>query len=354
MMVWTLRRGGWPRYIATTLAGMYRQVFGLNRVEGPIDHDFRFIPSREPPLLRRRRKLAPAASIKGAPAPAAAAAPDGAAAAAPEGAGGEAGAQGAVQGMGDQVQGAGSGVQHQQLSSVQEEDDISDDFDRDPMASTHQTMVASCAQVPACGTLLGSMDGADGAGGVDGGGARRGEAELIGAAPPVQDARGVLRVAAVALGRTMSYRPSMQLSAVDIGNLSFTMRDREVHEGQGLSAQPSPRHIGEAGQAGSRSDSRNSHHGLTGGGGAGMRTQRSMPMGFGEALVGGGLSGGGGLTKPSRSLVYRGAPVGGVHSNCSPLTLSPRGAVGSGTFSGQQAPVAQRPSAASDRTSMDR
>ncbi|KAI8472007.1 MAG: male sterility protein-domain-containing protein [Monoraphidium minutum] len=54
MMSWTLRRGGWPRYIATTLAGMYRQIFGITRVEGPIDHDFAFIPSRE-----RSRSAAP-------------------------------------------------------------------------------------------------------------------------------------------------------------------------------------------------------------------------------------------------------------------------------------------------------
>jgi hypothetical protein len=31
-ITWTLKEGGWPRYIATQLAGMYRQVFGVSKV----------------------------------------------------------------------------------------------------------------------------------------------------------------------------------------------------------------------------------------------------------------------------------------------------------------------------------
>jgi hypothetical protein len=31
-ITWTLKEGGWPRYIATQLAGMYRQVFGIGKV----------------------------------------------------------------------------------------------------------------------------------------------------------------------------------------------------------------------------------------------------------------------------------------------------------------------------------
>jgi hypothetical protein len=31
-ITWTLKEGGWLRYIATQLAGMYRQVFGVGKV----------------------------------------------------------------------------------------------------------------------------------------------------------------------------------------------------------------------------------------------------------------------------------------------------------------------------------
>ncbi|KAF6257117.1 male sterility protein-domain-containing protein [Scenedesmus sp. NREL 46B-D3] len=43
-ITWTLKEGGWPRYIATQLAGMYRQVFGVSKVKGLKYNDFRFIP----------------------------------------------------------------------------------------------------------------------------------------------------------------------------------------------------------------------------------------------------------------------------------------------------------------------
>lgn len=31
---WTIRNGGWPRYISTNIAGMYRNVFGIKNVKG--------------------------------------------------------------------------------------------------------------------------------------------------------------------------------------------------------------------------------------------------------------------------------------------------------------------------------
>jgi hypothetical protein len=31
---WTIRNGGWPRYISTNIAGMWRQVFKVKDVKG--------------------------------------------------------------------------------------------------------------------------------------------------------------------------------------------------------------------------------------------------------------------------------------------------------------------------------
>ncbi|WIA39152.1 hypothetical protein OEZ86_005280 [Tetradesmus obliquus] len=45
-ITWTLKEGGWHRYIATQLAGMYRQVFGIGKVKGLKYNDFRFIPNQ--------------------------------------------------------------------------------------------------------------------------------------------------------------------------------------------------------------------------------------------------------------------------------------------------------------------
>lgn len=45
-ITWTLKNGGWPRYIATNLAGMYRNVFGINNVKGLQGNDFKFIPHK--------------------------------------------------------------------------------------------------------------------------------------------------------------------------------------------------------------------------------------------------------------------------------------------------------------------
>ncbi|GBF91108.1 hypothetical protein Rsub_04777 [Raphidocelis subcapitata] len=234
VMVWTLHRGGWPRYVATTLAGMYRQVFGCRSVQGPIGHDFVFIPSREPPLLRRRRRRAGAAAGAGGDA----AAPPGGAAAAAAAAGG--GADGTAAGGGGEGEpllpparapgAVAAAAVSPQLSAVDEEDDAAIDAaieeeleaERDPMAATRQAVLASYATVPACGSRDsdgGAAAAAAGGGGGGGGGGRGGaageEADLMAAAAPpaIRDARGVLRVAAVALGRTLSYRPSLNLTA---------------------------------------------------------------------------------------------------------------------------------------------
>eukprot|EP00878_Enallax_costatus_P005649 GHUV01005923.1.p1 GENE.GHUV01005923.1~~GHUV01005923.1.p1 ORF type:complete len:571 (+),score=168.70 GHUV01005923.1:688-2400(+) len=59
-VTWTIRNGGWPRYISTNIAGMYRIVFGMSDVKGLEDNDFKFIPSRS-------RVLAPAKDPSGAP-----------------------------------------------------------------------------------------------------------------------------------------------------------------------------------------------------------------------------------------------------------------------------------------------
>lgn len=44
-ITWTLKNGGWPRYIGTNLAGLYRQVFGITDLKG-LQHDFKFIPAK--------------------------------------------------------------------------------------------------------------------------------------------------------------------------------------------------------------------------------------------------------------------------------------------------------------------
>lgn len=47
-VMWTTKTGGWPRYINTNLAGLYRLVFGINEVKGVTNNDFRFIPNKKP------------------------------------------------------------------------------------------------------------------------------------------------------------------------------------------------------------------------------------------------------------------------------------------------------------------
>jgi Uma2 family endonuclease len=46
--MWTTKTGGWPRYINTNLAGLYRLVFGINEVKGVSNSDFKFIPNKKP------------------------------------------------------------------------------------------------------------------------------------------------------------------------------------------------------------------------------------------------------------------------------------------------------------------
>lgn len=45
-VTWTIKNGGWPRYIATNIAGMYRIVFGISDPKGLGENDFQFIPSK--------------------------------------------------------------------------------------------------------------------------------------------------------------------------------------------------------------------------------------------------------------------------------------------------------------------
>lgn len=47
-VMWTTKTGGWPRYINTNLAGLYRLVFGINEVRGVTNNDFKFIPNKKP------------------------------------------------------------------------------------------------------------------------------------------------------------------------------------------------------------------------------------------------------------------------------------------------------------------
>jgi len=44
-ITWTIKNGGWPRYIATNIAGMYKLVFGITNVKGLEHNDFKFIPA---------------------------------------------------------------------------------------------------------------------------------------------------------------------------------------------------------------------------------------------------------------------------------------------------------------------
>lgn len=44
-ITWTIKNGGWPRYIATNIAGMYKLVFGITDVKGLEQNDFKFIPA---------------------------------------------------------------------------------------------------------------------------------------------------------------------------------------------------------------------------------------------------------------------------------------------------------------------
>jgi len=44
-ITWTIKNGGWPRYIATNIAGMYKLVFGITDVKGLAVNDFKFIPA---------------------------------------------------------------------------------------------------------------------------------------------------------------------------------------------------------------------------------------------------------------------------------------------------------------------
>jgi hypothetical protein len=47
-ITWTLKNGGWTRYIGTNLAGLYRLVFGITDIKGH-QHDFKFIPAKPLP-----------------------------------------------------------------------------------------------------------------------------------------------------------------------------------------------------------------------------------------------------------------------------------------------------------------
>lgn len=47
-VTWTIKNGGWPRYISTNLAGLYRLVFGITDVKGLKYNDFKFIPNKAP------------------------------------------------------------------------------------------------------------------------------------------------------------------------------------------------------------------------------------------------------------------------------------------------------------------
>lgn len=201
---------------------------------------------------------------------------------------------------------------HQQLSSVAEEggesaagegpeagssgaedEDEEEGFGQDPMAATTQAVLASCATVTACGSLpCGSLEraGLKGSLGGGGGGAPRppsraaDEVELASAAVPsrpAQDARGVLRAAAVALGRSLSYRPSLQLS----GNFDLLAAQGSLRSPAGSRAElgspdASPFGAGERPALGALTKS------------VSMRPHRSLPMAGGDPL-----------TAPSRSLV---------------------------------------------------
>lgn len=58
-ITWTLKNGGWTRYIGTNLAGLYKLVFGMADIKG-LQHDFRFIPNK--PLQERAAPDATAAA----------------------------------------------------------------------------------------------------------------------------------------------------------------------------------------------------------------------------------------------------------------------------------------------------
>lgn len=48
MVTWTIRNGGWPRYVSTNLASLYRLVFGITDLKGVKYNDFKFIPNKAP------------------------------------------------------------------------------------------------------------------------------------------------------------------------------------------------------------------------------------------------------------------------------------------------------------------
>jgi hypothetical protein len=48
MVTWTIRNGGWPRYVSTNLASLYRLVFGITDLKGMKYNDFKFIPNKAP------------------------------------------------------------------------------------------------------------------------------------------------------------------------------------------------------------------------------------------------------------------------------------------------------------------
>ncbi|KAF8068303.1 L-aspartate oxidase [Scenedesmus sp. PABB004] len=61
-VTWTIRNGGWLRYIHTNIAGMYRIVFGMSNLKGLEDSEFRFIPSRSVLPVQRSASAAAAAA----------------------------------------------------------------------------------------------------------------------------------------------------------------------------------------------------------------------------------------------------------------------------------------------------
>lgn len=54
---WTVRNGGWQRYIMTNLVGMYCQAFGMKNLKGVPASDFKFIPNRPVPSSTTDRQV---------------------------------------------------------------------------------------------------------------------------------------------------------------------------------------------------------------------------------------------------------------------------------------------------------
>lgn len=61
-VTWTIKNGGWPRYIATNLASLYRLVFGITELKGMKYNDFKFIPNKTPEEITTGEDTAAAAA----------------------------------------------------------------------------------------------------------------------------------------------------------------------------------------------------------------------------------------------------------------------------------------------------